>query len=260
MNKTTKQYFRRGPEHRFGEVVNFGTVRKRYSFRAVSIGRWVTRDETEHAAAQFYDALGDLMAILKGSEVLISLRGTLAFEYGIGGQPGVAAHYSPSTRSFALAKNAGPGSIAHEWFHALDHYLATKSFKETRNGLFASRAWLQDASPIRHPLNDLLFDCYRAILLNTSGTQPSELCVASAAMDKQLNTLYYSLPEEVCARAFEAFVEDNSITNHFLVKGTRHSTEATQGLFPTGEHRLRINQALRCYFNSLGRALLAQTH
>lgn len=133
-----RTFYRRGPEHRFGEIISFAEVRKRYDFRSIEIGRWVTRDENEHAAACFYDALGDLMTILNGPEMLISLRGTLAFQYGTGGRPGVAAHYTPATRCFSLAKNAGPGSIAHEWFHALDHYLADKCFSDAPSGMFAS--------------------------------------------------------------------------------------------------------------------------
>src|SRR5690554_1279610 len=103
-----RSFYRRGPEHRFGEIINFAEIRKRYDSRSIEIGRWVTRDENEQAAAHFYDALGDLMAILNGPEQLISLRGTLAFQYGIGGRPGVAAHYTPATRCFALAKRAVP--------------------------------------------------------------------------------------------------------------------------------------------------------
>lgn len=252
---SSRTFYRRGPEHRFGEIINFADIRKRYDFRSIEIGRWVTRDENEQAAAHFYDALGDLMTILNGPEALISLRGTLAFQYGIGGRPGVAAHYTPATRCFSLAKNAGPGSIAHEWFHALDHYLADKCFDDAPKGMFASKAWLHDAIPVPHPLNDCLFGCFKAIMLDPSGEGPSELCRASVAMDKQLNSLYYSLPEEMCARAFEAFVQDQPICNHFLVKGSRSSKEARLGLFPQGEQRLQINCAFRAYFDRLGAAL-----
>ncbi|MGO1233921.1 MAG: CLCA_X family protein, partial [Marinobacter sp.] len=121
-----KQFYRRGPDHRAGAPVTFLDVRRRFQFRSVEIGRWVTEPEKQRSAALFYDALCDLMTILGGTESLISLRGTLALQYGIGGRPGVSAHYTPATRSFALAKNAGPGSIAHEWFHAFDHYIADK--------------------------------------------------------------------------------------------------------------------------------------
>jgi len=236
--------------------VSFADVRRRFDFRSVRIGRWVTDAERDRASGLFYDALVDLMTILNGPELLISLRGNLSLQYGIGGRPGVAAHYDPAERCFSLAKNAGPGSIAHEWFHALDHYLADKVFSDTGRGVFASAAWIADeATPIPHPLNDALFGCFRAIMLSHDGTQPSELVNASVKMDRSLQTLYFSKPEELCARAFEAFVQDAGIRNNFLVSGTKATAEAEQGLYPKGEQRMHINHAFKEYFNTLGRAL-----
>jgi len=66
---------------------------------------------------------------------------------------------------------------------------------------------------------------------------------------------YYSQLEELCARAFEAFIQDAAVKNAFLVKGTKESEEARLGLYPQGEQRDRINAAFRTYFHSLGRAL-----
>ncbi|HBM28502.1 MAG TPA: hypothetical protein DDZ92_06410 [Halomonas sp.] len=250
-----RTFFRNGPRHRADAASSFGAIRRQFDFRSIEIGRWVTNEERDRAAALFHDALCDLMLILQGTETLISLRGTLALQYGTGGRPGVSAHYDPSQRSFALAKNAGPGSIAHEWFHAFDHYIAPKCFQAAPRNAFASAAWLADATPIRHPLNQRLIACFRAILLQSDGQQPSPLFRHSAAMDKALGQLYYSKPEELCARAFEAFVQDAAITNHFLVKGTKTSPEAERGLYPQGEQRAQINGAFSDYFSALGAAL-----
>ncbi len=97
-------------------AVSFVTVRRRFDFRSIEVGRWVTPQERDRAAGRFYQALCVLMTILRGPEPLISLRSTLGLQYGIGGRLGVAAHYIPATRQLALAKNAGAGSLAHEWF------------------------------------------------------------------------------------------------------------------------------------------------
>lgn len=251
-----RSFYRRGPDHRGGATVTFLHVRQRFQFRTVEIGRWVTKPEKQRSAALFYDALCDLMTILGGTETLISLRGTLALQYGIGGQPGVSAHYTPATRSFALAKNAGPGSIAHEWFHAFDHYIADKLFEQSSKGAFGSTLWLTRDDPVSHPLNRRLQACYKAILLNPDGTGTSELFRQSAKVDKAAGVLYFSKPEELCARAFEAFVQDADCKNEFLVKGTREADEARMGLYPQGEQREAINRAFRYYFFSLGQALL----
>ncbi|ANG63919.1 hypothetical protein A8C75_16505 [Marinobacterium aestuarii] len=237
------------------EPITFVHIRRRFDFRSIQIGRWVTRDEQVRAAGLFYGALVDLMHILQGPETLISLRGALSLQYGIGGRPGVAAHYDPAQRCFALAKNAGPGSIAHEWFHALDHYLGDKAFSDVPASMFASKAWLSDATPVAHPLNDRLSECFRCILLDELGDGPSELFRVSALEDRALGTVYYSQPEELCARAFEAFVQDSAIRNNFLVKGTRASAEARRGLYPQGAQRERTNAAFGRYFSQLGAAL-----
>ena len=257
-SETQSRYYRNGPDHTYGELIDFVQVRRQFDFRSIEVGRWVTRAERERAAGLFFDALCDLMLILQGPESLISLRGSLSLQYGIGGRLGVAAHYHPATRTFALAKNAGPGSIAHEWFHAFDHYIADKTIVDAHSRTFASHAWLNNAATVAHPLNDLLFDCFKAILLDESGTEPSPLFMASAAADSKLNTLYYSQPEELCARAFEAFVQDAIIKNSFLVKGTKATKEAELGLYPQGQQRLNINAAFGRYFKTLGAALMHQ--
>ena len=74
-------------------------------------------------------------------------------------------------------------------------------------------------------------------------------------MDKARGQLYYSKPEELGARALEAFVQDDSIKNQFLVKGTKNSPEAERGLYPQGEQRERINALFSDYFSTLGSAL-----
>ncbi|MBS3805839.1 MAG: hypothetical protein KGY54_14935 [Oleiphilaceae bacterium] len=238
--------------------VSFVTVRRQFEFRSIEVGRWVSEPERDRAAMRFYQALNDLMAVLRGPESLISLRQTLGLQFGIGGRPGVAAHYIPATRQLALAKNAGAGSLAHEWFHAFDHYMGDKAFPQASRHQFASSAWLDSKTMKPHTLNELLATCLKTVLLSEDGAAPSELFRNSSRADKALGTLYYARPEELCARAFEAFVEDALPGSHFLVRGTRHSRDAKEGLYPSGEHRQTINQAFSQYFASLGGALYRQ--
>ncbi len=267
-----RAFYRAGPDHRQllgGVIPDFLTIRQWFGFRSVEIGKWVTQAEQEQAAGLFFDALCDLSQILSGrmlsaadnlllGQQLISLRGTLALQYGKGGRPGVAAHYVPAQQTFSLAKNAGPGSIAHEWFHAFDHYIADKSFTTGKKTSFASALWLNDSSIRQHRLTALLAQCFAAILLDQEGNAPSELFHASAAQDKKLGIFYYSQPEELCARAFEAFIQDAGIRNAFLVKGTKKSAEAQLGLYPQKLQRARINMAFQRYFTALSNSLLTQ--
>ncbi len=240
-------------------AITFNHIRERFNFRRIAIGRWVTQAEQEKAAGAFNKSLSDLMTALQCPETVISLRGSLSFQYGIGGRPGVAAHYDPSQCCFSLAKNAGPGSIAHEWFHALDHYLGDKVFSDitevSATSLFASNAWLQDETPIPHPLNDKLYQCFKTIMLSSDAKHPSPLFKASAKVDRSLKSNYYAKPEEMCARAFEAFIDDSISNNPYLVSNTKNSEEAKHGLYPEGEQRELINLAFNDYFSLLGMAL-----
>lgn len=138
----------------------------------------------------------------------------------------------------------------------LDHYIADKLFEQSSKGAFGSTLWLTRDDPVSHPLNQRLQACYKAILLNPAGTRPSDLFRQSAKADKAAGVLYFSKPEELCARAFEAFVQDADCKNEFLVRGTRETDEARMGLYPQGEQRKAINHAFRDYFFSLGQALL----
>ncbi|WP_273286457.1 MULTISPECIES: CLCA_X family protein [Reinekea] len=249
------RFYRNGQDHRGGWLVSFADVHQSFGFNGVRIGRWVTAEEKAVSAPLFYDALADLMSILAAPAILISLRGTLSLEYGTGGQWGVAAHYTPAMRAFALAKNAGPGSIAHEWFHAFDHYIAGKSIIDPAPLDFASSAWTNQRPTIDHPLNQLLFACFEKIFYQPDSRVASPLLLAAQQADRRAGRRYYSLPAEMCARAFEAFVQDAAIKNTYLVKGTRQSAEAELGLYPKATQRSEVNRAFARYFSTLGALL-----
>lgn len=251
-----RSYRRKGPTRNLGAAPGFNEVRNFFDFRGVKIGGWVKSEEQQQRAQDFFIALLDLQEILQVPAYVISLRGQLTLHYGTGGQPGVSAHYMPAARVLALAKNAGAGSLAHEWFHAFDHYIADHLFSDSVGGRFASIAWLTDFTLRPHPLCQLLADCYRTILLNSAGEGPSDLVVRAMAQDRAEGSMYWSKPEEVCARAFESYIEDAAISNQFLAFGTRRTSNKFDP-YPRGEHRQAINHRFESYFRALGKSLLS---
>ncbi|EWH10320.1 hypothetical protein DS2_08600 [Catenovulum agarivorans DS-2] len=251
----SKSYYRNGQQYRQADVT-FADIRRQFGFRAIHIGRWVTQQEQTKAANLIYDALMDLATILQVPPQVLSLRNTLSLAFGTGGQLGVQAHYELNRNMLALAKNAGAGALAHEWFHAFDHYITDKVFTSAKQK-FASHAWLLDRDFINHPLNLLLVDVYKQIFLSTDGTKVSQLFSHCAQVDNQLGQVYYALPEELAARCFEAFIQDHKVKNQYLVSGTKQTQEAKLGLFPTDQHRSQINQAFSRYFSQLGYVLSA---
>lgn len=248
-------FYRNGPSHRDGADVSFNDILKIFGFRTAEVGAWVTKEEQQAAANLFFDAFCDLMAILNVPEKVISLNGTLSIAFGKGGQKDCSAHYNSRTRTLALAKNAGAGSLAHEWFHSFDHFIASKLFKHSSPGSFASELWLKHHQIVEHPLNNLLENCFQHIFLQQNSDQPSQLFSRSVEADRVLKIYYYALPPEICARAFESFIQDNRIKNAFLVQGTKNTTEAHLGIYPVDEHRLTIARHFMKYFSTLGKAL-----
>ncbi len=254
-NGVKKSYYRNGPSHRDGADVTFGDIVKIFGFRTAKVGAWVNQQEQQAAANLFFDALCDLMTILQVNEQVISLRGTLSIAFGSGGNKFSSAHYNPETRTIALAKNAGPGALAHEYFHAFDHFITGRFLKKSGSNDFASSLWLQRGVVVEHPLNNLLESCYQHIFLKPDSDEPSDFFKRGAQADNALGSYYYALPQEVSARAFESFVQDNPIKNQFLVKGTKQSVEAKLGIYPLGDERENINQHFNTYFCMLGKAV-----
>lgn len=250
-----KPFYRNGQSHRDGADVSFGDIVKVFGFKSVQIGKWVSKDEQQIAANLFFDALCDLMDILQVPEHVISLNSNLSLGFGVGGQKHSSAHYDSLKGQLALAKNAGGGALAHEWFHAFDHYICSRVFKNPRAHSFASQCWLDDQAQIAHPLNRKLGSWFSKVFLSDDGNEPSDYVNQCAVADKTLKIYYYSQPQELTARAFEAAIQDHPIKNAFLVQGTKLSNEAKVGIYPLESLRQRSAIALFGYFSSLGKAL-----
>ena len=250
------QYYRNGPPHRGGADVSFADLLKIFGFNSIHIGRWVTAEEQQRAANLFFDAFCDLQLMLQVPAEVISLRHTLALSYGIGGQKGVSAHYQPSGRILALAKNAGGGSLAHEWFHAFDHYIAGKMFAiDVMRNQFASRSYLLNLPVKPHYLNNLLAESFKLLYLSSDGKTSSALFARCQAYDATRRQLYFSLPEELAARAFENMLQQQTLKNSFLVAGTLRGQVAAAGLYPDTLLSQQLARLWFEYFARLGSSL-----
>ncbi len=253
-------YYRNGQDYREGADVTFADIVNIFGFRTVEIGKWVTKEEQAIAANLFFDALCDLMEILQVPMQVITLNNTLSLSFGKGGRKHAYAHYNSAKRQLALAKNAGGGALAHEWFHAYDHYICQRVFDTHAPHLFATEAWLNELAPVKpHALNDILFESFKHMFLNNTASGPSLLMQISIQADKANNHFYYARPQEIAARAFERMVQESAIKNAFLAKGTLKSAEANMGLYPSGQELQNITTPLYRYFKYLGDALLSKS-
>ena len=101
------------------------------------------------ALNQAYDALMDLANVIGVSPQAISLNGELGIAFGSRGSGNANAHYEPNNVVINLTKTRGAGSLAHEWWHALDNYFARRVGRPlgmvTDNREIAMRAELREA-------------------------------------------------------------------------------------------------------------------
>lgn len=256
INRLKRGFHRQGPNYRFDDQVDFADIRDTFGFRTMIVGKWVTKEERFISANLIYDALADLAQILHLPPSAIGLRGKLNFAFGHGGQQHVQAHYNSATQTLALAKNAGGGALAHEWFHAFDHHISTYLYPSHCGHFFASKLWLENPINSTHPLNNALSKFYQSVFLDASGQYPNEYVKQAMLSDKQQKLFYMSMPEELAARCFEACISINGqITNLFLVDNITKSTL----IYPKPKHIQHCKQALDLYFHSLGTLLFRQS-
>ncbi|MDG3555625.1 PLxRFG domain-containing protein [Acinetobacter bereziniae] len=121
---------RKGVERRKGDVkdTDFMDV---FGFRGVEFGNWNNQVERQQLLNDAFDGLLDLADVLNIPAKAISLNGDLALAFGARGQglSSARAHYEPAKAVINLTKMNGAGSLAHEWWHAFDHYLARQDGK-----------------------------------------------------------------------------------------------------------------------------------
>ncbi|WP_165382486.1 MULTISPECIES: PLxRFG domain-containing protein [Acinetobacter] len=121
---------RKGRDRRKGDAKDTDFIRV-FGFRGVEFGNWNNQAERQELLNDAFDGLMDLAEILNIPPAAISLNGELALAFGARGQglSGAKAHYEPERAVINLTKLNGAGSLAHEWWHALDHYFGRQDGK-----------------------------------------------------------------------------------------------------------------------------------
>jgi hypothetical protein len=119
---------REGPQRRTGdETIAPEVLAQTFGFRAIEWGNWVTQPERAAILNLAYDSFSDMAEALGVSPQFMGYHGRLAVSFGARGRGGhAAAHYEPGHVVLHLTKTMGAGTVAHEWAHALDHFLADR--------------------------------------------------------------------------------------------------------------------------------------
>ena len=115
-----------GEDYRKGEDITAEQFREQFGFRGVQFGNWTNQKDRQAALNNAFDSFMDLAKILGISPKAVSLNGELGIAFGARGGGGAKAHYEREEVVINLTKTMGAGSLAHEWWHALDNYFARR--------------------------------------------------------------------------------------------------------------------------------------
>lgn len=210
--RKTENSPRVGADHRSGADVTPEQFAETFGFRGVQFGNWVEGDRRQQDLNEAYDALLDLAGIIDLPAKALSLNGRLGLAFGArgkGGTKAAKAHYEPERVVINLTKRAGAGSLAHEWFHAMDNYFARQAGR--RSNAFVTDI---DAPPALRPEVAAAFQQVRRAIEST------DLANRSKQLDALRSTPYWSTPVEYHARAFESYViaklQDQNASNDYL--------------------------------------------
>lgn len=188
---------RRGEDYRKGEDVSVEALAKTFGFRGIQFGNYVEQKRRAEDINNAYDAMKDMATILGVPDDALSLEGTLGLAFGArGGGNFAAAHYERGQTVINLTKKSGAGSLAHEWFHAMDH-----NFGKRRDGkdVYITESAYIPTKEIRKEVTDAFADIVKAIK-KTGIVQRSE------SIDKTRTKDYWSTDIEMAARSFEAYI------------------------------------------------------
>ncbi len=191
---------------RIGEVrrkgdVNGDNFMEAFGFRGVEFGNWNNQEERQQVMNEAYDGLLDLAEVLGIPPKAISLNGDLALAFGARGQglSGARAHYEPAKAVINLTKMNGAGALAHEWFHALDHYLARQDGK-------ALSEWVTDKDGTRS---------FKVSQSSEDNMASGGFRYRDSGVREEVRAAYKSVMDTMANKA-EQYVEDSARAEKFV--------------------------------------------
>lgn len=180
--------------------------------RAIEFGLWENQEERQMVMNHAYDGLLDLAEALGVPPKALMLNGELAIAFGARGQglTGAKAHYETDYGVINLTKMKGAGSLAHEWMHAFDHYLARKDGKAS-------------SAKQKNERGDLVYP--KASDRYTLQSHGNSL---GSKLREELRTSYTALIQGMFKKA-EQYVEDTTRADDFLKMAKKNLREKLDG-------------------------------
>ncbi|BBW91794.1 hypothetical protein PS1M3_18810 [Pseudoalteromonas sp. PS1M3] len=248
---------RAGPERYAGNVTP-EIFTAEFGFRGVEFGNWVEQSKRQKDLNQAYDGLIDLAEALDIQPKALSLNGQLGLAFGArgkGGKEPAAAHYEPDTVVINLTKKAGAGSLAHEWWHALDNYFGKQ---KSRGEFITDMPYSMPTDQIRPEMANAFKHVRNAVI-------QSGLPERSRELDTRRSKAYWATNVEMTARSFETYIIDKlsqqGVANDYLanvVSDEAWSAAEALGFeggntypYPNKSEQKQINTAYQSLFDAM---------
>ena len=226
--RNTQNAPRIGEDYRKGADVTPERFQEAFGFRGVQFGNYVEGGRRQQDLNRAYDALMDLAGVLGLPPRALSLGGRMGLAFGArgtGGTDAAAAHYEPDTVVINLTKREGAGSMAHEWWHALDNYFS----RQRGDG----GSYMTSDSRSGDGVREEMRAAFRAVMsaINLTGMQER-----SRKLDDRRTKEYWTTKPEMSARAFESYViaklQDQNAGNDYLANVVGDAVFALEGAYP----------------------------
>ncbi|WP_418133242.1 PLxRFG domain-containing protein [Variovorax sp. NFACC26] len=215
-----------GPARRESDVKD-NDFTSTFGFRGVEFGNWNNQADRQQLLNDAYDGLLDLADVMGIPPRAISLNGELALAFGARGSglSGARAHYEPAKAVINLTKMNGAGSLAHEWFHALDHYFGRQDGK-------APTEWVTDKDGTRSLKINNDFE-RNAASGGTRGERSGMCAEVQEAYRDLMNTM---------TRKAEQYIEDTAKADRFVGASRKDVEDRLAGI------RKNLSEKLPDYF------------
>lgn len=200
---------RQGEDYRHGRDITPQVFQDTFGFRGVQFGNWTNERDRQKALNEAYDGFMDLSKMIGLEPRALSLGGELGLAFGARGGGSASAHYEPQEVVINLTKTRGSGSLAHEWWHAFDHYMARQMGYNV--GYLSEIAGKNKLRGEDNPAYNAFYDMYKLV-------RYSDYAARSSAIGD-----YWGSMRELTARLTAEYVpmvgEGKDTVNHFLSRG-----------------------------------------
>ena len=233
---------REGENYREGKNATGKDMMETFGFRAGEFGNWESQKDRQTNLNMSFDAFKDLAKALGIQDADIALGDQLALAFGARGGGKALAHFETDRNVINLTKLRGAGSLAHEFGHALDFFVA-REFEITSH--YASQCAYQKGTPMENVVNAMKYTTVDGVRHQTDFYRNA----------KKLDDLhssagkgYWRSDVEMFARAFSCYVMDklapercDYLCGHSEICSFDPITDKPIYAYPTGEERKRIN-------------------